>query len=332
MRCTWLAKLETITRLGAVANTLSIAGVSSRSEVVKPGTSALVESTRNRSTPSSPNRPNARRSVIRSSSGNWSILKSPVCSTSPALVRITTASPSGMEWLTAANSSPNGPAVCVPPASTRTVVGWIRCSLSLDVMNANVSSEPMTGMSDRSRRRYGTPPMWSSCPCVSTIATMSARRCRIEVKSGRITSIPGWVSSGKSTPQSTTSSLPSYSKTVMLRPISPTPPRRVMRIAPRWSTGGAVSFIAWAFCMSVPPGRRAGSPRDRSGRGGDAPAFRRRGRRGRRRGTRVAPPRRARCRRTVRAERRRGGAGPPRRARRRAWRPTRGSSSSRGCS
>ena len=44
MRCTWLAKLETMTRRGAVRNTVSIAGTSSRSDIVKPGTSALVES------------------------------------------------------------------------------------------------------------------------------------------------------------------------------------------------------------------------------------------------------------------------------------------------
>jgi hypothetical protein len=37
----------------------------SRSGVVKPGTSALVESTRKRSTPSSPMRAKARRSVMR---------------------------------------------------------------------------------------------------------------------------------------------------------------------------------------------------------------------------------------------------------------------------
>ena len=63
----------------------------------------------NRSTPSSPSRANARRSVIRPSSGSWSILKSPVCSTVPAPVRIATASASGMEWLTATNSRSNGP-------------------------------------------------------------------------------------------------------------------------------------------------------------------------------------------------------------------------------
>src|SRR3954466_10811415 len=61
MRCTWLAKLETITRRGASRNAFSMAGTSSPSDIVKPGTSALVESVRKRSTPSSPRRAKARR-------------------------------------------------------------------------------------------------------------------------------------------------------------------------------------------------------------------------------------------------------------------------------
>ena len=64
--------------------TWSMTGVIDFSSAVKPGVSALVESMRKRSTPSSPSRANARRSVIRPSSGSWSILKSPVCSTMPA--------------------------------------------------------------------------------------------------------------------------------------------------------------------------------------------------------------------------------------------------------
>ena len=121
MRCTWLAKLATMTRRCAVAKTRSIAGAMSRSGVVKPGTSALVESTRNRSTPSSPSRAKARRSVMRPSSGIWSILKSPVCRTSPAGVRIATASASGIEWLTATNSQSNGPSCSRPPSRTSRV-------------------------------------------------------------------------------------------------------------------------------------------------------------------------------------------------------------------
>ena len=153
MRCTWLAKLETMIRRGAVRKTSSIAGVRSRSEVVNPGTSALVESIRNRSTPSSPSRANARRSVIRPSSGNWSILKSPVCSTIPAGVRMATARPSGMEWLTATNSQSKAPNALRSPSATSPVTGVIRCSLSLAATNARVSREPTTGMSGRSRSR-----------------------------------------------------------------------------------------------------------------------------------------------------------------------------------
>ena len=61
-------------------------GMISRSEGVKPGTSAFVESTRKRSTPLSPSAAKALRSVMRPSKGSWSILKSPVCRTLPAEV------------------------------------------------------------------------------------------------------------------------------------------------------------------------------------------------------------------------------------------------------
>ncbi len=55
---------------------------------------------------------------MRLSSGSWSILKSPVCSTRPAVVRIATARASGMEWFTAMNSSSNGPSFSVCPSFT----------------------------------------------------------------------------------------------------------------------------------------------------------------------------------------------------------------------
>src|SRR3954453_2330346 len=81
--------------------------------------------------------------------------------------------------------------------------------------------------------------MWSSCPCVRTTATMSPRRCSMTPKSGRIRSTPGCSASGKRTPQSMTSSLPSNSTTAMLRPISPSPPRAMTRSPPSGSGGGA---------------------------------------------------------------------------------------------
>ena len=57
-----LRRVDEITRFNA--------GMISRSDGVNPGTSALVESTMNKSTPSSPRRANVRKSVMRPSSGN----------------------------------------------------------------------------------------------------------------------------------------------------------------------------------------------------------------------------------------------------------------------
>ena len=94
--------------------TSSITGPISRSEVTKPDCSALVESLSSRSMPSSrPSRAKPPRSVRRPSSGSWSILKSPVCSTTPARVLIATAMASGIEWLTAKNSSSKAVVRCL---------------------------------------------------------------------------------------------------------------------------------------------------------------------------------------------------------------------------
>src|SRR6478736_6806335 len=240
-RCTWLEKLATTTFFVAREITWSSTGPMSFSSGVKPGTSAFVESTMNRSTPSSPRRANARRSVMRPSSGSWSILKSPVCRTVPAPVRIATASASGIEWLTATNSRANGPSWIVSPSLTTCwTVSLSRCSRSLEPSRARVSLEPTSGMSPRSRRRYGVAPMWSSWPWVSTSASTASRRSRMGSKSGRIRSTPGWWSSGNSTPQSTSSSRPSYSKAVMLRPTSPSPPSGMTRRPPAGRGAGAL--------------------------------------------------------------------------------------------
>ena len=85
--------------------------------------------------------------MIRPSSGSWSILKSPVCSTVPAGVRTATASASGIEWLTATNSHSNGPSRSVRPSLTASVSGVIRCSRSFASTSARVSWEPISGMS-----------------------------------------------------------------------------------------------------------------------------------------------------------------------------------------
>jgi hypothetical protein len=125
----------------------------SRSGVTMPGTSALVESAISRSTPSVPSRAKPPRSVSLPSSGSWSILKSPVCSTTPAAVRMATASASGIEWLTAKNSSSKGPNERRSPSLTCSVTGTILCSVSLLRIRPSVSFEPTSGMSARSRSR-----------------------------------------------------------------------------------------------------------------------------------------------------------------------------------
>ena len=136
-------------RCSAAAKTSDSTGPIVRSEVTMPGTSALVESASSRSTPSAPSLANPPRSVSRPSSGSWSILKSPVCRISPAGVLMATASASGMEWLTARNSRSQGPNRWVPPASTSTSTGVIRCSVSLLRTSASVSRDPTIGMSAR---------------------------------------------------------------------------------------------------------------------------------------------------------------------------------------
>src|SRR3984957_5658904 len=126
------------------------------------------------------------------------------------------------------------------------MTGSRRCSASLLLTRARVSFEPTSGMSARFLSRYGMPPMWSSWGCVMpTASTRSSLPSRYS-KSGRIRSTPGWSGSGNKTPQSTMSSRPRYSKTVMFRPISPRPPRATMRRPSRVSAGGGVrSGCGW---------------------------------------------------------------------------------------
>ena len=196
----------------------------------------------NRSTPSVPMRAKPLRSVMRPSRGSWSILKSPVCSTVPPTVRMKTARASGMEWLTAKNSRSKLPMRARSPSViTSSAVLRMRCSRSLPSRRARVSVEPHTGMSLRRRRRWGTAPMWSSWPWVRTMPMMSSMRSARWSRPGRIRSTPGWSSSGKSTPQSTSRISPSISKQVMLRPTSPSPPSGMIRRVPGARVGGVIN-------------------------------------------------------------------------------------------
>ena len=83
--------------------------------------------------------------------------------------------------------------------------------------------------------RYWIAPMWSSWPCVRTIARIRLAFSFRYVKSGRIRSIPCMLASGNISPQSMSiivrsgSSVAPCSMTMQLRPISPSPPRNTMR-------------------------------------------------------------------------------------------------------
>ena len=69
---------------------------------------------------------------------------SPVCSTSPAGVRIATASASGIEWLTAKYSQSHGPCRSRAPSATSSRCGVSRCSLHLAATSASVNRDPTT--------------------------------------------------------------------------------------------------------------------------------------------------------------------------------------------
>ena len=152
-RCTWEAKQATMIRWSAWEKTSLSTGAMSRSDRTMPGTSALVESDSSRSTPSAPSLAKPARSVSRPSRGSWSILKSPVCSTTPAGVLMATAMASGIEWLTAKNSQSKGPNLPVVPSFTSMTSGVMRCSVSLERIMARVSFEPTRGISARSRSK-----------------------------------------------------------------------------------------------------------------------------------------------------------------------------------
>ena len=85
-------------------------------------------------------------------------------------MRIATARPSGMEWLTAMNSQSNGPSVL--PLALAHLDGHGGDPVLLELGRDEGQRQPGADHGDvgpLACSRYGTPPMWSSCPCVSTM-------------------------------------------------------------------------------------------------------------------------------------------------------------------
>src|ERR1039458_3420883 len=79
--------------------------------------------------------------------------------------------------------------------------------------------------------RYRSPPVWSSWPWVSKMASTRSFCSISQVNSGRIRSTPYMSGSGNMSPTSMTSRRPLTSTAQQLRPISPSPPRKVTRTA-----------------------------------------------------------------------------------------------------
>ena len=89
-----------------------------------------------------------------------------------------------------------------------------------------------TGRSTNSRSRYGSEPTWSSCPWVSTTASMRSRLSLRYCTSGSTRSMPGISTVGNDRPASITRMRPPSSSAAMFRPTSPTPPRKTSRGSP----------------------------------------------------------------------------------------------------
>src|SRR4029450_496769 len=85
--------------------------------------------------------------------------------------------------------------------------------------------------------------MWSSWAWVRTTPTTRSGSSASQAKSGRMMSTPGWSASGKARPQSISSRAPSTSTTAQLRPISPSPPRKAIRVAPG-AAGGSCWWVS----------------------------------------------------------------------------------------
>ena len=88
-------------------------------------------------------------SVLSPSTGVWSSFQSPVCTTRPAAVSITSATESGIECATRTSSSRNGPrssGSSPGSASTSSVACPTPCSSSFDFTSPSVSRVETTGL------------------------------------------------------------------------------------------------------------------------------------------------------------------------------------------
>ncbi len=108
-RWTFDANIATTTACSAPATIASSALPTPSSLPVGPAASMFVESLKRRSTPSRASSSKRGTSNVSPSGGASSNLKSPVCTTSPASVRIASAVASAIEWVTRMGSTSKEP-------------------------------------------------------------------------------------------------------------------------------------------------------------------------------------------------------------------------------
>ncbi len=152
------------------------AAPTSISERVWPGRSTFVLSEQSTATPCSPSSAKRRVSAGSPSSGLGSSLKSPVWTMVPTGVVIARPMPSAIECVTRMGSMVNGPSVNGSRGrmSRRSAGSGSGCSRSFSATSARVSGVAYTG-TRADFKRYGSAPMWSSWPCVSTTPRKPSR-------------------------------------------------------------------------------------------------------------------------------------------------------------
>src|SRR4029453_15185125 len=104
--------------------------------------------------------------------------------------------------------------------------------------------------------------MWSSWAWVRTTPTTRSGSAASQAKSGRMMSPPGWSGSGKARPQSISSRAPSSSTTAQLRPISPSPPRKAIRVVPGAAGGRLTSTSVTDLGLQSRAGQQAAGELD----------------------------------------------------------------------
>ena len=170
------------------------------------------------------------RSVRRPSTGVRSILKSPECRITPWGVWKAVAKPCGTEWVTGMNSTSKGPIWRRSPSATSMKRGPVGEARLLHAVAGQPQGERRAVHGDRQVAEQEGEAAGVVLVAVGEDDGLDRVGCsRRYERSGSTRSMPGMSGSGNMIPQSRTTMRPSNSKTAQFRPISPRPPRKMMR-------------------------------------------------------------------------------------------------------